>query len=325
MFGFNKKASVSLEINDYILRALIKKGGHQAQWIIHEIPLATGIIQDSIIVDEIALFQILKENLIKLGGKKQAVRIFAPDTSVLLKSFEYPSDIADEKLKEYVQMELGQSIHLPFREPLVDVFNQKRGDGLAYLFATPPEEVEKLIGLLLDVHLQPEAVDIRALCNLRLLESLQPLADNKTYMVTNWSINELSICIYSNEQIEFIRYQTINTDLTKWKNTENSSNENEFSYQGEPDDYRILIIDSILELERIMNFFRFSLHKGERSVDEVIIMGDNPLLELVHNLATEYISAPITVVDDRMLQEKYPNFKAKHASLIGLALKEVRI
>ena len=93
MISFKKKTHMSIEITDFVLRALVAKGPNPTQWVVHEIPLAKGIVQDATIIDEMALFHILKDNISKLGGKRQNVRMFVPDTSVLLKTFEHPHDI----------------------------------------------------------------------------------------------------------------------------------------------------------------------------------------------------------------------------------------
>lgn len=322
MFNFKKTSCLSVELNDYVLRGLVKKGPDSDQWQVVEVPLPKGVVQDASITDEMALFDIMKANLLKLGGKNQNVRIFVPDTSVLLKVFEHPADVKSEKLLEYVQMELGRSIHLPFQEPLIDVYDHKPDDGVAVLFAVPPDEVGKLMGILQDINMHPEAVDIRALCNLRLLEQMGNVTNEQTYLIADWSINELSICIYSFGQVEFLRFQTINTDMNKWRAVE-SEGELTFEYDGELDDYRSHIIDQVLELDRIQNFFKFSLHKGEKSVDEMILMGDNSLLQAIYQIVSDNVSTPLTLIDDASIQKFYPQLKAKHASLIGLALKEV--
>ena len=62
----------------------------------------------------------------------------------MLKS-RHSAEIKSEKLLEYVQMEIGRTIHLPFQEPLVDVYDHTPDDGHAVLFAAPSEEVGKLI------------------------------------------------------------------------------------------------------------------------------------------------------------------------------------
>jgi len=322
MFTKKKKSHVSIEIKDYILRAIVAKGADPSQWKGYEMPLAQGIVEGSVIHDEMELFDVMKNDVAKWAGKKQNARIFVPDTSVLLKSFEHPDDIEWNELKGYVEMELGHSIHLPFQEPLIDVYDPNPSDGQAMLFAAPSEEVSKMIGLLLDATLEPQAADIRALCNIRLLEYLQLIKDNRTYLIADWSINELSISIFSFGQLEFLRYQSFDTDLSKWKPEE--IEEYRFSYHLEvEDDYRMILTDQMLEIDRIMNFFKFSLHKGEKSVDEIIILGDNPLLPTIKEFLENNFSTPIIMLNDSVIQKSFPQFSEKFASLIGLALKEV--
>ncbi|GAB0167000.1 pilus assembly protein PilM [Lysinibacillus sp. CTST325] len=322
MFTKKKKSHVSIEIKDYILRAIVAKGADPSQWKGYEMPLAQGIVEGSVIHDEMELFDVMKNDVAKWAGKKQNARIFVPDTSVLLKSFEHPDDIEWNELKGYVEMELGQSIHLPFQDPLIDVYDPKPSDGQAMLFAVPSEEVSKMIGLLLDATLDPQAADIRALCNIRLLEYLQLIKDDRTYLIADWSINELSISIFSFGQLEFLRYQSFDTDLSKWKPEE--MEEYRFSYHLEvEDDYRMILTDQMLEIDRIMNFFKFSLHKGEKSVDEIIILGDNPLLPTIKEFLVNNFSTSIIMLNDSIIQKSFPQFSEEFASLIGLALKEV--
>lgn len=322
MLKFKKKSHLSVELNDYVLRGLIKKGPTANQWEVIEVVLPQGIITDDSITDEMGLYEVFKQNLHKLGGKNQLVRIFVPDSSVLLKTFDHPEAIESDQLHEYVQMELGRTIHLPFPEPLLDVYDPVPDDGQAQLFAVPPDEVGKTIGLLQDVNLQPEVADIRALCTLRFLEEIQLINEAKIYLIADWSINELNICIYTNGNLEFLRYQSIDTDLTKWQAHETEEGL-DFEYDGDVQEYMYSVSDQVLELDRILNFFKFSLHKGDKEVDEVIILGDNPLLHQISDLISENISIPLVIVDDGIIARHYPGLKAKHASLIGLALKEV--
>ena len=324
MFKLKKKSHVSIEVNNYVLRVLVSRGPNLVQPQCYEIPLPEGIIQDATIMDETALYEFLKEHASKLGGKKQNVRFFVPDTSVLLKTIEHPDHISGEELEGYVQMEIGHSIHLPFQEPLIDVYDPVPEDGKAVIFAAPPEEVQKLIGILLDNHFKPQLADIRALANLRLLEHLEMVNAKKTYLIADWSINELSICIYSEGNVEFLRFQSIDTDLAKWRHEVMNGAHVKFSYDGDIQDYLLVLTDQVLELDRMMNFFRFSLHKGEKSVDEIIIMGDNPLLNDIKDILLKQFQLPIHMVDDRQIDSKFPGFKAKYAALLGLALKEVK-
>ncbi len=324
MFKRKRKSHVSIELKDYVLRAIVAKGPEPSQWQGYEYPLAPGIVENATIIEEVELFEIIKEQVVKWTGKKQPVRMFVPDTTVLLKSFDHAKDVKLHELRGYAEMELGHSIHLPFQDPLIDVYDPDPDDGKAMLFAAPSEEINKMVGMFLDVSLEPEAADIRALCNIRLLENLNVLVSDKTYLIADWSINELSISIFSQGQIEFLRYQSIETDLTQWQNKKEDDFSYQFSYSSEIDDYRMVVMDQVLEIDRMMNFFKFSLHKGEKSVDEIIVLGDNPLLKTIGHLLESNLGVPLTVVNEEMLEQNFPGFKREFSTLLGLALKEVK-
>lgn len=321
MLTMKKKSHVSITFNEYVLRALVSKDAQLEQTALYEIALPKAIVEEGTIVDEMAFFQLIRDNVAKWGGKKQNVRFLVPDTSVLLKNFEHPSELKGNALKEYVQMEIGHTIHLSFQDPLIDVYDATEGDGQAVLFAVPPDEVGKLIGILLDAHLEPKVADIRALCNLRLLEHIQFIDEQKTYLITDWSINELSICIYSNGHVEFLRFQPIHSNLCQWEQMPDEKDRVTFKYIGNEEDFRASIIDQVLDLDRMMNFFKFSLHKGERVVDEIVVMGEHPQLEKIEQLLSENLITDVRRVSDAHIQAYFPKYAARHATLLGLAIK----
>ena len=323
MFKRKRKSHVSIELKDYVLRAIVAKGPEPSHWHGYEYPLPADIVENGAIIDEVALFEIIKEQVVKWTGKKQAVRMFVPDTTVLLKSFEHPKDVKPQELRGYAAMELGHSIHFPFQDPLIDVYDPDAEDGKAILFAAPSEEITKIVGMLLDVSLDPEAADIRALCNIRLLEHMSMLVPNKTYLIAEWSINELSISIFSNGQVEFLRYQSIEIDMAQWQGKKVDEFSYQFLYNGETEDYQMVVMDQVLEIDRMMNFFKFSLHKGEKTVDEIIMLGDNPLLKSIGTLLSSNLETPLMIVDGAKIEKFFPYFKKEFSTLLGLALKEV--
>lgn len=323
MFKKKKKSHVSIDLHDYVLRALVAKSDALEDLVPVEIPLPADMMDEGTIADEMALFELMKDQVHLLGGKKQPVRFFASDALVLLKQFEIPKSVKQEELKNYVQMEVGHSIHLPFTEPLIDVHDSDPEDGKALIFAVPPEEVHKFVGVLLDNQLSPTVVDIRALSNLRLLDYLQKLDGERTYLIADWSINALVICIYSGNHVEFLRFQAIDTNLEDWAAFETEQGDFEFRYNGDLQQYKMMLADQILEIDRMMNFFKFSLYKGEKSVDEIIVLGDNPLLQEIVQLLEDNFTVPIHGITDDVIQEVFPGLKAKHSALIGLAMKGV--
>lgn len=318
---FTKKKVLSVELNDYVIRALSSSGQSLETAKIYEFPLEQGIVEEGIILDEMRFFELLKEQAAEWGGKHQQVRFFVPDSSVMMKSFPVPTNLEPSKLKAYVEMEIGRSIHLPFSNPLVDVVDYDLKDEEATLFAAPSEEVNKIIGLLEDAKLDPQVADIRALSNERFLHKCNAIKEGKTYLIADWSIDALSICILSNGQVEFLRYQSIDTNFQNWDNRITDEGV-EFFFTGEFEDYSANLIDQVVEIERMINFFRFSMHKGDKLIDEIIVMGDSPLLKEITSQLKENFQIPIVIIDDAFVQKSFPTYKAKHVRLLGLALKE---
>lgn len=318
----NSQQSMNIELNDYIARILFTDDSLDETELI-QIPLPPGIVKEGIIEDEMGLYELLKENLGK-RKKKQQVRFFVPDASVLLKQIDIPENVTPEELRGYVEMEIGNSINIPFQEPLIDTYDPIVNDGKALMFCAPAEEVQKLMNICLDLHQEPEIADIRALCNLRVLEYLKLLRPKKTYLLCDWSLNDISICIYSNENVEFLRYQTIETDMEKWKIIHNNDRIT-FKYEGDIEAYKETIRNQIFELERIMDFFKFSLHQGDTSVDGIFVTGDNPFLTVIGKSIQANLQLPVHVLNDAYVENRFPGLKAAHVSLIGLALKVVDI
>ncbi|WP_427137099.1 type IV pilus biogenesis protein PilM [Psychrobacillus psychrodurans] len=321
MFKKKTKRYVALDLNEYIVRAIVMAGSDIEQAAVYEYPLNKDIFENDILVGEMALYETLK-TLIELWGiKRYNVRFFVPDSTVMLKTFEHPSDVTSDKLKGYVEMELGRTIHLPFSQPLIDVYDYKPDDGEAVLFAAPSEEVNKIAGLLDDLHLNPTTADVRSLATIRFLEKTVGLEERLSYLIAEWSISGVSISIYTGGKVEFLRYQTIDTFKEKWQSKEDN-NEISFSYEGQLEEYQSQLVDQIAEIDRILNFYRFSLYKGEKAVDEIIILGDSPEMDYIASEMIANFVTPVKHIDDSQVQVYHPNLKSKHIPLIGLVYRE---
>ena len=321
MFGKKKNRVVSLELNDFLIRVFIVNEGDIANATIYEYPLPAGLVVDETVQDELAFFELLKELVKDWHIAKHDVRFFAQDHSVMMRAFEHPKDIQPDKLKGYVEMELGRKLHLPFDEPLIDVYDPKADDGEAIIFAAPSEEVFKLMQLYADVHLHPTVLDVRTLCNIRYLNHTSFFSPGKTYLIADWSIDAVAVCIYSKGNVDFLRYQPTETSSRNWRYESDGKERNVFTFDGNVEDYHQSLANQVSEIERILNFYRFSLHKGEKSVDEIVMMSGHPEMDFIASQMRSIIDSPLTIIDDAFVQKKYPQFEAQHAALIGLALK----
>ena len=147
------------------------------------------------------------------------------------------------------------------------------------------------------------------------------MEENKSYLITEWSISGVSISIYTGGKVEFLRYQSIDTFKEKWQ-SKDYKNEIIFNYEGELEEYRMQLIDQIAEIDRILNFYKFSLYKGEKAVDEIITLGDSPEMDYIASEMKANFITPVRYIDDAQVQVYHPNLKSKHVPLIGLIYRE---
>ncbi|AOV07600.1 type IV pilus biogenesis protein PilM [Sporosarcina ureilytica] len=322
MFTFKKKKrTVSIELTDFYIRALSFTEGDLLESLLFEHPLPADLVEEEVVQDEMAFYELIKTLVKEWSIAKHELRFFVPDHAILMRTIEHPGKLSTEAIKEFVEMELGSTIHLPFEQPLIDVYDPNPNDQAATLFAAPSEDVVQLMRLYEDVQLEPAILDIRALCNIRFLQEIRLFGNDKTYLIAEWSVNAVSVCIYSGGNVDFLRYQPLETQNRDWRYLTTESGEHTYVYEGDIRDYHMPLTDQTMELERILNFYQFSLHKGEKAVDELIMMGDNPEMDFIIEQITSMLDLPIQVVNDEMMRQHFPAFKAEHAALIGLSLR----
>ncbi|WP_227396732.1 type IV pilus biogenesis protein PilM [Jeotgalibacillus aurantiacus] len=323
---FQKKKTVSILIQDYVIRLAMTDKQTSGSIEIIEKVIPSGLIEEGQITDESGFYDFFKKIVEEWGIKKHKVRFFVPDSSVLMKPVSVPAGLKGTAISEHFMMETGQSIHFPFENPLIDVIrldSQSRSEPdevPGILFASPEEDVQTFTNVFEDVKLIPEAAEVKALALHRLLFSMNALDTSRTYLISDWSVNGLNITIFSNGIIDFMRYQPIETMLGNWE-IEQDGKQVHIRLPGDSFLYEQQLEDRITELERLMNFYRFSLHKGEKSVDELIISGDNPFLEWIMEKVNERYEIPVQMINHQRLLPHFQGMEAKHAALLGLFLK----
>ena len=116
MFSRFKKKNriVSIELNDFYIRALSLRKVTSASAEVFDVPLPAGVVEEEVVKDEMQFYEILKELVKEWGVAKHNLRFFVPDHAVLMRTFKHPPEVEVAELKGYVEMEIGESIHLPF-------------------------------------------------------------------------------------------------------------------------------------------------------------------------------------------------------------------
>lgn len=321
---FRKRGSrqvVSMDLHETVLRALVRPRDDGDDWLLYEAAVPSGYVEDDVIKDEIGYFTWLKDQIAAWGLKRDQVRYFVPDSAVMMKAIEHPEDVKPEGLKGYVQMELGRSIQLPFENPLLDVYDPVPGDQKATLFAAPAEEVMRFANVLDDAGVDPVIADLRALSSIRYFTKRNYFQKEKSYLLVEWLMTGVVVTIYRDGQVEFLRYQPFERENGMYR-AYSEGEDIAFRLDGDVESYRYQLSEQVTELERMMTFYRFSIHKGDIAVEEIIAFGESPELDYIDSLLQDNPSfPPVTMIRDEDVRKFYNGFGTSDVSLIGLALK----
>ncbi|BDG36963.1 hypothetical protein PcaKH15_28690 [Parageobacillus caldoxylosilyticus] len=170
-----KHKTANLVIKDHVIRYVETKPGDPLsvqKW--GERPLPKGIIQDGKMIDSETLEMILEECVDEWKLKGRRVRFIVPDSFVMIRRIPLPANLEDDEICGYLFMELGETIPMPFSNPVFGyvVVERKKEETVILLFAAPEEAVSHYTGLFEKVKLRPIAVNVSSLCAYRLFISL---------------------------------------------------------------------------------------------------------------------------------------------------------
>lgn len=327
MFGKSKKV-INLVIEDYVVRLLeTPKKSLSPITLLHEEPLPIGMIDNGKIVDEMGLFELMKKLVKDLGIKKRQVRFYVPNAMILIREVKLPSDLKEKEMKEYIEFEIGQSIHLPFNNPVFDLDYQLSKDESSdkrkgMLYAAPKEEMMKYAEILADASLKPMEADVTALGLYRYFSNIYNAENENVYLFLQLNTDSLNVSIFNNHKLEFMRFQDLDVHLTGWKIDE-ELDEIIWEYKQDKDHLIQLFEDQIVELDRIINFYQTSMKQGKKSVSEILVLGDNPFLtEFYHQMKTQ-IDRPSRVLQGYISNIKDNEIGIQYIPALGLALKGV--
>lgn len=327
---------VNLVFDDYVIRMIESSNERRATTkSFKEVSLPVGLIKSGKIIDEIHFYEFMKNLVQKWGIKHRQVRFYVPNSLVIMRPVEFPTDIKEENVKEYFMMEIGETIHLPFQQPIVDIHSpsfrkghtssnhfsdQEKRQGI--LFAVPEDEIIKYTEIFIDVSLKPITADIRELGVYRYFYEKDQIERGKSYLFFELNLTSINLSIFYNDQLEFLRYQPLHLEIQGWKATGGEDQPLDWTYDGDELQKNSAVEDQINELERIMSFYRYSLHKGEQQVTDIIILGDYPDLVHVYQKINNQYGMKTTLLSDDLSEENDAKVPASFIPALGLALKE---
>lgn len=322
-FFSKKNRIVTIIINDHFIRYVELKQTNPpvvAKW--GERLLPNGMMSNGKIYDYDNLVLILAQCVDEWKLRNRKVRFLIPESFVIIRKVSIPAEIKDDEVKGYLYLELGTTIHLPFEEPVFDavVLAEENNKKEVLIFAAPEENVLEYRQLFLDVKLDPVEAEISPLALYRLYSQLDQAQAEEHLLVVQFEIHAVTICIFDQQFPIFMHYLPIEFDAEQWQITYNRMHGNRLTFIGKEEELLAQFGDIYKEINRLMDFYRYSLHQGQQQVSKILIDGEHPMLaaivtEMKHRfeIPLEMIAYPDTIKEDPLPSTYY--------LAVGLALK----
>lgn len=280
-----------------------------------EIILPANTIVEGKIVDSENLIMILEGAVKEWGIAKRDVQFLAPDTYVLIRKVAYPQDVRPDELKGHFFIEIGSTIYLPFDDPVFDVVPCTLSDDNkeAILIASKESILDQYEDVLKAVKLHPTVADIGPLALYRLAHKMYEFSGQEHVLLADLKGGVMTVSIFHEHYPLFMRP----VDLDQ-------SADIAIVADGALDPHSVSPTSIVLELEKLMNFYRYNLHNGAASITHVLVNGEYELMDDLLNM----VRTRFSIHADRLLKEplRLPDgdiLSARFNRTIGLALKEV--
>lgn len=325
MFNFRKsKERINIIFKDHVLRYIECDTPELTDVVDYgERYLESGIIEEGKVVDARKLSSIIEELVEEKEWRKKKVYFSVPDASVIIKPFHIPNDLktADE-VKGYLYMQIGEGLHLPFEEPVFDyvVLEEKTNMNEVLLFAYPESRVRAFESALLDANTKPAVADLTFLSLYRLYYDLDHARSDDHLLSLQWNLDGIVLTVFHNCHPQFTRYMKSGLDLALWEVPVKGDAAVRFT--GDEQEIEAYIEEQMREVERIMNFYRYSVTNGESAVTNLLISGDFPLLHKVYEKCQNTFQLNVKMIDSHEFSEAVDEtIPFRFAESVGLALK----
>lgn len=205
-------AAVGLDIGSEMIKVVEAKKGKNGPTItgLGIAPIPEGAIENSLILDPVAVGQAIKALLAENGIKtKSVVSAVAGQSSVVVRVIEVPK-MTREELTETMKFEVERQVPLPLSEVLMDFEPIERpGDppdpqSMEVLLAVAQQDmVNSHVEALFAAGLAPKAIDVEPLASSRALIETDPTAKNQTVAIVDIGANSTDFDIYDGGMLVF--------------------------------------------------------------------------------------------------------------------------
>ncbi|WP_079479524.1 type IV pilus biogenesis protein PilM [Halobacillus salinus] len=320
MFGWKKDKRVHIVIKDHTIRYVVAAAHNPSRIEAYGEEFLQGDILQDGVIQNLRRFEMVLEDIVAKHQLKNAPLYFCvPDSSVILRHLSVPSEVEDEAIKGYLYQQLGDSLHLPFEQPVFDFvkMSDDKREKEIFLVAYPQDKIEQMEESLTVANLKPKAADLSSLSVYRVYEQLSFTTEGEHLLIVEWNIDGISVTAFHEGVPQFSRQMKTTLDKKEWKMF-TSDGEGHLHWTGDIQDLDGFVTDQIGEISRILDFYQFSVMKGNAAITRIVLAGDWAYGRTLHDQLAERVRVPVDTISLELLDLSLPD---RYTDAVGLIYK----
>jgi Tfp pilus assembly PilM family ATPase len=188
------------------------------------------------------------------------------------------------------------------------------------LAAVPREQACEYAEIIREAGLRIRSLEIKPFSLLRLLSGLGRSGESGAVMAVDVGENAADFSVFYGRELKITRNIPVNFGSDAGKLSASLFEETDADYG-----FRAACFDLADEIERLMNFYRYSLNHREHEFGCVLLLGDAPRLAEIGSLLSERLTTEVRLIEPAAVSSPVPQFERQFPALavpIGLALRE---
>lgn len=268
-------------------------------------PLDPGILHEGEIKEPAHFVHILQGMVQRMKVRTKRVHVALPSSQVMVKYMKMP-DLPEKKLSEVIDYEVKHNMFFPFEDTIYDFvkWDAVNDQSDVMLVAAPQAIRDAYVDVLEKAGLKPISMEIRALSILRAILASQWVDVNTTFMQVDLQNTAADVSVFHQGKLQIARtIPLLFSPGNVWK---------------------AACVELGNELERMMEFYRYTLHNRDHTFSELIVTGDIAPIDDIQRELQKRLSLQVVPFQMEGLRHADEDVTRESRSLavpIGLALR----
>jgi type IV pilus assembly protein PilM len=286
--------------------------------------LPNGIINEGQIVDRETLILLLEEIVSDNKLKGKTISYCIPDSVVIVRKISIPEEILDDEITGYLYMQLGETIHLPFDDPILEAvpINNTQENREAILIASKESVLNEFTSVFKEVQLKPVVADLSLLSIYRTYFHADLANPEDHLLLVQIGLDYMLLSVFYQHKPVFVRHYPFDFSEEEVKVVKSRIGFEYYTWTGSKDSLLGKSRDITSEIERFLSYFRFNFSNEKEAITKIVVTGDHPCTStFAHELSLAVEVEIQSLIDPLFQTKKGVNIPAIFTECIGLALK----